>query len=319
MEKLNLYIGIPAYGGNGGVSSLYPEVARWLASLMLQLKSDQRIGEVHVDFEADCPITMVRNNHVKKARENNCQLLLCVDSDQDPNFHEGESWYKPFWPEAFEFLYNHYERGPVVVGAPYCGPPSAGENCYVFLWSDHGDRGFETEFSLEQYPRQLAAQMSGIQPVAALPTGMILFDMRMFDLLDHNRKSKEQVLEEFKDGLISKTEALRCLQDGYFYYEWTDHTASEKASTEDVTVTRDMSLVGQIKLGYNPIHCAWSSWVGHMKPWCVGKPKMFTAEQVGGVLKRVVLDDVSRFDRRVRVRNDFLLRQLERNGCVAHS
>ena len=153
-------------------------------------------------------------------------------------------------------------------------------------------------------------KITGIQPVAALPTGLILFDMRMFDLMDNNRKSKEQALEEFKDGKIGKAEALRCIQDGYFYYEWTDHTASAKASTEDVAATRDMSWVGQLKLGYNPVMCAWDSWIGHAKPWMVGRPQMFSVEQIGGVIKRAVLDGRSCNDKLVRVENKELLKAL---------
>src|SRR6185369_145762 len=62
-------------------------------------------------------------------------------------------------------------------------------------------------------------------------------------------------------------------------------------STEDVTNTRDISLAGCVKLGYNPVHCAWDSWIGHHKPWNVGKPQRFMAAQVGNALRRAVLDD----------------------------
>lgn len=310
-EKLNLYIGIPAYGGNGGVSSMYPEIARWLVEVTLWCNSDPRVGEVHVDFHSDTPITMVRNKYVEKARQKNCHLLLMVDSDQDPYRHHGEEWYRPFFQDAFDAIHSHYAAGPLVIGAPYCGPPGSGENCYVFRWEQQTDAGDETEFKLEQYDRATAAQMSGIQPVAALPTGMILFDMRAFDLLDNNRKSKEQVLDDFREGKIDKREALRCIQDGYFYYEWTDHTASDKASTEDVTITRDMSLISQIKLGYNMVHCAWDSWIGHMKPWNVGRPKFFATEQVGGVLQRAVLDGRSGRDFIRRVTNPEIMSYLE--------
>lgn len=312
--KLNLFIGIPAYGGNGGVSSLYPEIARWLAELMIELKGDERIGEVHVDFYSDTPITMVRNAYVEKARKLGCHLLLMVDSDQDPNLHRGQDWYKPFWNVAFDAIYAHYSKGPLVIGAPYCGPPNSGENCYVFQWNSQGNHGDGTEFSLDQYTRAQAAVMSGLQECGALPTGMILFDTRIFELLDANRMSKEDALIGFRDGKLTLQEALRSIQDGYFYYEWKDRTASEKASTEDVAATRDMSLVGRLKLGYNPVMCAWDSWVGHMKPWCVGRPKIFSVEQVGGVLKRAVLDNVSYRDRVIRVRNDDLLKAIEANG-----
>lgn len=260
---------------------------------------------------ANTPITMTRNLSVKRARAAKADLLLMLDSDQDFDFHANEPWYKPFFPEAFTFMYDNYDRGPHVVGAPYVGSANAGNNCFQFYWETIGEQQGETSFRLEQYPRQIAAQMSGIQPCGALPTGMCMFDMRIFDLLDTNRKSKAQVLEDFKDGRIDKREALRCIQDGYFYYEWTDATASEKASTEDVAATRDMSLVGQLKLGYNPVHCAWDSWIGHAKPATHGRPKIFCAEQVGGVLNRAILDDRSYRDRIVRIRNDELLAALE--------
>lgn len=314
-RKHSIYIGCPAYGGNGGTSNLHPGVARWLVMLYHQLRNDARIDGIYLDFEADTPCTMVRNAYVEKAREAGCDLLLMVDSDQDPSMYEDEPWFKPFWNVAFDKIYEHHETGPLVIGAPYCGTPGAGENCYVFFWENQGIRGSETSFSIDAYPRAIAAQMSGLQPVAALPTGLILFDMRIFDLLDKNRKSREQVLEEFKDNKISKTEALRCIQDGYFYYEWKDRTASEKASTEDVSATRDMSLAGRMVLGYETVLCAWDSWIGHAKPYMVGKPKQFTVEQIGGVMKRVVLDDVSSRDKIVRVENKALLQALkESNG-----
>jgi hypothetical protein len=103
------------------------------------------------------------------------------------------------------------------------------------------------------YTRERAAQMGGIAPAAALPTGLIMFDMKCFDILKHP----------------------------YFYYEYKDSTESEKASTEDVTLTRDMALLHQMKLGYSPIFCNWDAWAGHMKPKCVDKPRIITVETIG--------------------------------------
>jgi hypothetical protein len=87
-------------------------------------------------------------------------------------------------------------------------------------------------------------------------------------------------LNKYKNGELSEREALRCLQQGWFYYEWTDGYAQQKGSTEDVTATRDASLLGIAALGYNPIHCAWSSWAGHWKPKCCSKPVLLTADCV---------------------------------------
>jgi len=105
--------------------------------------------------------------------------------------------------------------------------------------------------------------MSGIQECAALPTGLIMYDMRCFDVTEP---------ETDKDH-------------PWFYYEWTDKYAANKASTEDVTMTRDLSLTGATKLGYNPVLCNWDAWAGHWKPKCVGKPVVMDAKSVGQKLR----------------------------------
>jgi len=298
-RKVSIYIACPSYGGNGGISSLHPDVARWLVGVTAQMRADERIEHVYLDFEADCPITMVRNNYVVKARKEGCDFLLMVDSDQSPDKHQGEPWFKPFWGEAFNEAYSHFEKGPLVIGAPYCGPPNGTENAYVFYWENNGFRGDETSFRLEQYPRQWAAQMSGIQECAALPTGMILCDIRIFEMLDPCIKPKRQVLNELAEGTISVAEAEQSLGGGWFYYEYKNGYCAEKASTEDVAFTRDASLIGMQKLGYNPVRCAWDSWAGHIKPWNVGKPCFYGIEQIGDVYKKAISGDVSLGDKRV--------------------
>jgi hypothetical protein len=71
----------------------------------------------------------------------------------------------------------------------------------------------------------------------------------------------------------------------WFYYEHPDIYQSQKASTEDVTMTRDVSLVGTQKLGYNPVFCNWDAWAGHWKPKCVGKPVVIEAKSVSDKMK----------------------------------
>lgn len=316
--KLNVYVACFAYGGNSGISNEHPSTRELMCETLDYVRHDPRVGSFVVETFNDTPITMLRNRAVNRARDEGCDVLVMLDSDHDFMHHKSEPWYKPFFPEAFSAIYSHWDTGPLVIGAPYCGAAGAGENIFVFQWQNYGPRGEETSFSLEQYSRSDAARMSGIQPCGALPTGMIMYDMRIFDLLDKNRKTKRQVLEEVKDGLITIDEGLRCIQDGYFYYEWSDDTASEKASTEDVAATRDMSLVGQLLLGYNPVMCAWDSWIGHVKPFCSGKPKFFCTEQVGGALKRAVLDGRQAGERVVRIRNERLMKILESSNGTNH-
>lgn len=284
---LDVFVGFPSYGGNGGISSEVPDIREWWAETMLEMRGDPRISQIFSRTIADTPITMVRNRFVRMAKEAGAHLLLMVDSDQDPNLWKRIGG-KPFWKTAFDAIYDHYGKGPLVVGAPYCGTPNAGENCYVFYWDDNGSHGEETGMRLEMYPRQLAAQMAGVQECAALPTGMILYDMRAFDLIEPVSLTPDQVLDQFREGKLTQSQTLAALAGGYFHYEWKDTHADEKSSTEDVQNTRDISLAGIHKLGYNPVRCAWDCWVGHWKPWCVGKPQMYGAAQVAASLRVAV-------------------------------
>lgn len=288
--KLDVLICHPSYGGNGGVSSECPSVREWAVETHLKMKADPRVGRVGTLTMADTPITMVRNKFVNEARKGGFHLLLQCDSDQHPQLHAGEPWYKPFWDVAFEEIYAHYQQGPLCMFAPYCGPPGAGENVYVFQWENSGLRGDETVFRLEQYTRHQAATMRGVQEAAAGPTGLMLTDMRCFDLTEPCKLPKRTVLEMLQNGEITPDKAERMLHDGWFYYEWANSYADDKASTEDVTFTRDLSLAGQAVWGYNPVRCCWDSWIGHHKPYCVGKPGHYTVENVGAVLKNAVLN-----------------------------
>jgi cephalosporin hydroxylase len=285
--KLDVLIAHPSYGGNGGISSEHPNIREWAVETTAKMKADERIGKVHVVTVGDTPITMVRNQFVRQARELGAHLLLMIDSDQNPMMYKDDPTQEPFWDVAFDEIYNHYGKGPLVIGAPYCGSPPH-ENIFVFQFGNTMDLGDETPMSLDQYTRSQAATMSGIQECAALPTGMILYDMRAFELIEPTKLTREEIMDEFQAGTMSRHDALRNLQDGWFYYEWKDGTASEKASTEDVTNTRDIALAGVQALGYNPVRCAWSSWVGHWKPWCVGKPRPYTVEMVSDSFKRTV-------------------------------
>jgi hypothetical protein len=79
----------------------------------------------------------------------------------------------------------------------------------------------------------------------------------------------------------------RCDSDKpWFYYEWADKYCAAKASTEDVTQTRDLSMVGTQKLGYSPVYCNWDAWAGHWKPKCVGKPQVLAAKDISNKMKQ---------------------------------
>lgn len=288
-RKHSLYVSIPSYAGNGGTESVHPDIMHWWGELTVKLSKDERISEVTLDTKSDTPIPMIRNHAVVKARNAGADLLLFVDSDQSPNKHRGESWWKPFWDVAFEAIYKHWEKGPLCIGAPYVGGPGPeGQNVYVFAWESQGDPGDEASFKMIMYPRQIANKLSGLQECAALPTGMMLIDMRCFELIEPATRSKREVLELFQQGKLDIDQAMRGITEGWFYYEWKNGYATHKASTEDVTFTRDLSMAGMRKLGYNPLRCAWDCWVGHHKPWNAGKPVQHGVDEVGNVFWRAM-------------------------------
>lgn len=251
-----------SYGGNGGISSEVPDIREWMTPLVARLSRDERVESVRCWNLADTPITMTRNRAVLMARDFGIDCLIMVDSDMKPDINVGASGAKPFFDSSFDFFVQHYPTGPCVIGAPYCGPPPH-ENVYVFRWTNHQSENPDPDWQLESYDRSTAIKMAGIQPCAALPTGLIMYDIRCFKLTEPKTKEDHP----------------------WFYYEWKDKFAAEKASTEDVTQTRDLSLVGEQVLGYNPVFCNWDAWAGHWKPKCVGKPVTLDAKDISRKLR----------------------------------
>lgn len=259
-QKFRIGICTFSYGGNGGISSEVPDIREWMVPTVSALSQDPRVTDVQIWNLSDTPITMTRNRSVLMARDYGVDVLVMVDSDMKPDMYkEG----KPFVQSSLDFLIEHYPKGPVVIGAPYCGPPP-NESVYVFRWQSHQTENANPDFKLEMYDRDTAAKMGGIQECAALPTGLIMYDMRAFAV----------------------TEPQSTEDNPWFYYEYPDKYQAEKASTEDVTMTRDLSLAGTQKLGYNPVFCNWDAWAGHWKPKCVGKPQIIQAVDVSAKLKQ---------------------------------
>ncbi len=208
------------------------EVTDWLAKSVSWARDEDRLAIFATHKINDTPITMTRNLAVKFARENGFDLLLMVDNDMTPDCEPDAP---AFLPAAFDFWLKH--AGPCCIGAPYGGPPP-NETPYVFRWRNGQNDTPEPEARISMYTREEAADLSGTRPCAALPTGLILIDMKAFDLLT----------------------------PPYFYYEFTDIQCTQKASTEDVAFSRDCCFAGV------PQYCAWDSWAGHNKNKCVRRP-----------------------------------------------
>lgn len=304
MKPMKLNVGIVCfpYGGNGGLPAEHPGIRHWMLDAIPKMRADERIGKIAWWDHADTPITMTRNAAVLEAYKRDIDVLLMLDSDNLPDFHLGtgnvyESRYrnpkaKPFFPTSFDFLYQHYAKGPLLIGAPYCGP-APDRLVYVFKWQsgdEHHDRANDSD-KLQQLSRTDAAGMGGIHECAAIATGCLMIDMRIF---------------KFKDTDTG------FLEPPWFYYEWEgngseceycgsrySHLHSEdglpvssfehaKASTEDVTFTRDVSQTCQAVLGYNPVYCNWDAWAGHLKIDPVGMPIVMGSDTVNWKFKRAV-------------------------------
>jgi hypothetical protein len=303
-RKLNVLLVTFPYAGNGGISSQSDEVCDWVTRTMLKAGKDERIGWCKKTKISDTPITMTRNRAVVGARECGADVLVMVDSDQWPDYRIGrDPDAKPFFDTSFDFLYNHYDRGPVVIGAPYCGPPP-NECVYVFEWSGNESDCPDPGMKLQMISRNDASRMSGIQHCAALPTGLIMFDMRAFELTEPKKKQetlmkrlmapiegqymggRPMTLDQVREFAQRCLDAKQQSEQSWFYYEWTDQYQQAKASTEDVTATRDISSHGTLELGYNPLRVNWDAWAGHWKVKCVDKPSRLTAENANAKLIR---------------------------------
>lgn len=238
----------------GGIT--HPDVAGWVGDTRLRMDRDERIGPGnHARWHKnDTPITLSRNVALAFAERERFDHVLMIDNDLSPDLPFPDA--KPFWESAWEFALQH--EGPCVIAAPYCGPPPY-EMPFVFHWTNQQTDDPNPNFQLSAYSRAHAATMKGIQRAAALPTGLMLIDMRAIHKMPHPR----------------------------FYYEWKDDGPAcehcgvkkpgpqiEKGSTEDVTFSRDLDALGV------PLYCAWDSWSGHWKPKRVEKPQSLASDAV---------------------------------------
>lgn len=266
-----------------GNNSENPQSSGWVMKALKRMHKDERISEVRNWFLSDTPITMCRNRAVKDALAMNADYLLMIDNDMQPDYDPAAP---KWWPTAWEFMMRlreledrlRSERSaaglddvdvaafakypPATIAAPYCGPPP-GEPVYVFGWKSHETAGADISFTLEMIGREDAAFRTGIQEVGALPTGLILYDMRVF----------------------------KKLPPPWFEYEWADPPFNTwKGTTEDVFQTRNASLLGM------PQFVTWDCWAAHLKTKRVVKPRPL----LPGNMRREFADAILR-DRAIRV------------------
>jgi hypothetical protein len=226
-----------------------PDIADWLVPTVLEMKKDPSIGEIGHCRVDDTPITMTRNRVLKQALDLGFDHVLMLDSDMRPDLYPAMPG---FWKEAWSFARQH--QGPCLIAAPYCGPPPD-ECVYVFQWTRRQEGNPNPDFHLQLFTREQAALKKGIEEVAALPTGLILIDLRVCSRV----------------------------KPPWFRYEWTDVYEQQKASTEDVYFTRNCSLSGI------PVYVTWDAWAGHWKRKLVERPTVLTSATISDVMEDAIL------------------------------
>jgi hypothetical protein len=310
VPKLDVFVAFLTFGGNGSVSTIIPSHSDWLAETALKASKDERVGRFDWGRFGDIPLDVERNKIVQYAKDNGYDVLIMLDSDNFIDKYVGHNpEAKPFWDSSFHFLYQRKIHGlPTVVCCPYCGPPPDDirgglENVYVFYFGNKETRDPDAPLGpieLTAYTRDHAAMMTGIHPIGAGPTGVIMYSMDSFDLFPPTYP-KEQILDELLAGKHTKERAIQLLnRQGWFFYE-TDHRRTKKESTEDVTNTREIQLAGVLKHHEPVVFCNWDSWAGHWKPKCVGKPTNLPIEAVCNMFRHAVESNVSVHDRGIYV------------------
>jgi len=274
---VKLAVAFFAYGGNGGVSSVIPELVLWWGDLKHKLLCDHRFEKVGAKIYSDTPIYMTRNRAVRDAIDGGYDLLLMVDSDNEPDAYLGKDpEAKAFFGEPFDFVFDRLVKGiPTVMMAPYCGPPphplvsrneDGGEVPYLFQWTNRESDNPNDGYHQAMLTRAEAERLRGIYPVSSGPTGLSLFTLNVF-----NGPPRP-----------------------YFDYEH-DPDKCEKRGTEDCYATRNLSLYWKIKHGHDVCYAACDSWALHHKPKRVGKPRTPTLETVSEDM-RAALTGNSRLD-----------------------
>ena len=117
-RKLKVLVTSFPYGGNGAVHSEVPDIRHWAVQTLSKAAQDPRIESILMQDFSDTPITMTRNEAVVYARENGVDVLVMIDSDTKPDSQLGRDPNAvPFFEAAFDAIYEHYEKGPLVIGA----------------------------------------------------------------------------------------------------------------------------------------------------------------------------------------------------------
>lgn len=233
-EKVKLVATVFTYARQIGAGAF-----AYCCELQEKLRGHPRLDRVSVSYAYGYPTDKQRNGAMVDARAAGFDFLLMIDDDQVPDIGRASDRndFVPFLPSALEFAIAH--DGPCVVGAPYCGGPPLQEVMVMKHRQYVPDQVGGMGWKLDKFTRDEAAVERGIGRVAALPTGMLMIDLRVMDIVP----------------------------PPWFAYEFTDPPFNTNlASTEDVMFTRNADWLGV------PQYCHWSAWAGHDKEYTTGFP-----------------------------------------------
>lgn len=242
-----------------------PDCVSWLMKTYKEMLFDPRIADVHCFVKSDTPIDMVRNQCVQNAMDLGIDYLLMIDNDMKPDYARANRPFAPFWKSSFDWMWRR--EAPSIIAAPYVGPDPH-NNIYVFradnLTNDLDDPG---NYVLRQFQRQEAAERGGIEKVKALPTGLILIDMRVFE----NRRLQIPWFDYEREGDGARCNTCRQHKRG----KWLG-----KASTEDVYFSRNVDTAWHQTPGAG-CYVNWDSWAIHIKRTYCYPPELLYADQLG--------------------------------------
>ncbi len=246
-DKLKIAVAVFSYDGNGTML-----ISKWFHEVYSTvLASHPRVELVKFEPFIGYPITRLRNKAMRVAEAEGFDFLLMLDNDMQPDVEcTSDPEAVPFFPSALDFA---IENGPCVVGAPYCASPPK-EDCIVMKWEPVAANNAMLPATTERFSRSEAAVKKGFEEVPALPTGVLLIDMRV-------------------TGAILPP---------FFQYEFMTTMETELAATEDVVFTRNLSFVGI------PQYVAWDSWAGHLKTMVVRKPRLIKPQMISKMVRDTI-------------------------------
>lgn len=241
-EKVDVIVCVFTYN-----SFCHVDLLTYTHMVTQQLQNHPRVGMVKIASSHGYPTDRVRNAVLKEAHKCGYHFALMLDDDMKPDLllSDPKAGAVPFAPTAIDFALAH--DGPCFVGAPYCAGPPYQEVVVMKNRERFPDQPDKSGHALDKYTRDEAAGMSGVGEVAALPTGCLLVDTRVTQILP----------------------------PPWFSYEYADPPYNTAlASTEDVVFTRNAHWCGVRQF------CTWSSWSGHWKRLLTGKPRVCAVDEI---------------------------------------